>query len=101
MNSQNRSLFIIFCSVVLITACSNQVSIQSITSDMVVVKAPPENFIDAYDAAKKECEKNTKKAEYIPDDTVGLEIVAFNCVGEEVAVEEVATETEETPSESE
>jgi hypothetical protein len=101
MNILYRNLLVIFCFIVLITACSNQVSIQSITSDMVVVKAPPENFIDAYDAAKKECEKNTKKAEYIPDDTVGLEIVAFNCVGEEVAVEEIATETEKSSSESE
>ena len=113
MKSQNRSLFVIFCFIVLITACSNQPTIQSVTSDKVVIKAPPEKFVDAYDMAKKECEKNTKQAQYITDDTAGLEVVAFNCVGEEVEVateeteeapaeaEEVTAETEEIPAESE
>ncbi len=85
----------------LMTACSNQLTIQSVTTDKVVIKAPPENFIDAYEVAKKECEKNTKKAEYITDDTAGIEVVSFNCVGEEVIAEQVATENEEAPAESE
>ena len=99
MNIRNRNLFIIFCFIVLISGCGNQLTIQSATSEMVVIKAPVGNFIDAYDLAKKKCQENTKNAVYIPDYSADINIVAFNCVGEEV--EEVATESETTPAETE
>jgi hypothetical protein len=99
MNTRNRKLLVIFCFVVLITACSNHPILQSATSDMVVIKAQPEMFVDAYEMAEKECQNYTKNAEYIPDETVDIKIVAFNCVG--VEAEEVATETEEAPAETE
>jgi len=110
MNTRYINIFVIFCFIVLITGCSNQASIKSATPDKVVIKAQPNNFTEAYQMAQKECQKNTKDAEYIPDDIPGLEEVAFNCVGEEVATEteeapeeteEVPTETEEIPAESE
>lgn len=99
MNTQNRNLLVIFCFIVLITGCSNHASITSVTSDKVVIKAPPEEFVDAYGVAQKECQKNTKNAKYETDETTALEVVAFNCVGEEA--EEVATETEAAPEETE
>ncbi len=91
MKIRNRKLFITFCFIVLITACSNEPKIKSVTEDKVVVGAPAEQFLGAYDLAKKECEKNTKTAHYIPDDNIDLEVVSFNCIGQE---EEVVAETE-------
>jgi predicted metallo-beta-lactamase superfamily hydrolase len=105
MSTRNRNLFVIFYCIVLITACSNQLSIQSTSDDKVVISGPPEKFVDAYEMAKKECQKNTKNAEYITDETASLNLVAFNCVGQEVETEtvaETATEAEtETATESE
>ena len=84
----------------MITGCSNQQLTKSVTDDKVIITGPPGQFTTAYHMAQKECQKNTKNAEYIPDDTAaGLEVVAFNCVGEEA--EEVSTETEEAPAETE
>jgi hypothetical protein len=91
MNTRNRNLFVTFGFIVLITACSNEPKIKSATEDKVVVGASAEQFLDAFDLAKKECEKNTRTAHYIPDDNVDMEIVSFNCVGQE---EEVVAEAE-------
>ncbi len=99
MYIQNSKIFTIACFILLITACSNEPSIISVTSDKVIIGGPPEKFTAAYELAKKECLKNTKTAEYIPDTTVNLKEVAFNCVGPEA--EEEAAATEETITEDE
>ena len=107
---RNSKIFTITCFILLITACSNEPSIKSATSDKVIIGGPPEKFTAAYDLAKNECQKNTKTAEYIPDTNVSLKEVAFNCVGPEAEEEAVATEktttedeadTEEIPTEVE
>jgi len=93
MKTQNINLFIILCLSILVTACgSNSPVITSATADKVEIKSPPDQFIEAYDLAKKECDKNTKTAHYIQDNTVSLEEIAFDCIGEEV---EVAVEESE------
>lgn len=112
MDSKNRNLFIIFCSFVLITACSSGPSIKSAKDDKVIISAIPENFLEAYQLAQKECKKNDKSASYIADPASDLKEVAFDCVGEEteavvepeVEVEtevetEIQTEMETTPEE--
>ena len=103
MNTRNRNIFIIFCVFVLITACSNQLSIKSVSDDKVVISGPPEEFVNAFGLAKKQCEKNNKFAQYVPDETASLQEVTFNCVGEEAAVEpQIDTESQtETPTEME
>jgi len=104
MYIRRSKLFAIACFILLITACSNEPSIISATSDKVIVGGPPEKFTAAYDLAKKECLKNTKTAEYFPDSTVGLNEVAFNCMSPEeklAATEEIATEVEENPEATE
>ncbi len=97
MNTQNRKLLTAFCFIVLVTACSNDPKIMSSTSDRVVIDAPAEKFLDAYNLAKKECEKNTKTAHYIADDSSDLDVVAFNCIGQEEDVVAEAT-SEESPA---
>lgn len=89
MTMLNRNLLLIFSFITIFSACSNQVTIKSSTPDKVVISAPAEKFVEAYDVAKKECEKNTKIAQYIPDETKDLREVSFNCFGEDP--EEVAT----------
>lgn len=101
MNTGNRRLFIIACYILLITGCSNEPSIKSATADKVIISGPPEMFTPAYELANKECEKNTKTAQYIQDHSTSLKEVAFNCVGpetEEATVEAATdTDTEEDP----
>jgi hypothetical protein len=92
-------IFTIACFILLIAACSNEPSIKSATSEKVIIGGPPERFTAAYELAKNECQKNTKIAQYIPDNTTGLSEVAFNCVGAEG--EEEAATTEETTTENE
>jgi hypothetical protein len=109
MNTRNRKLFTIIFFSVMVSACSNQAKIISSSEDQVVVKAQPQSFTEAYDMAKKECEKNTRIAQYIPDGREDLNEVAFNCfnpnpeVVAEAAVDEnseeqteIAVETEST-----
>jgi hypothetical protein len=97
MNTQNNNLFVIFCFIVLIAGCSNQPKIISATEDKVVVKAPANKFTNAYDLAKKECEKNTRTTKYITDSSESLEEVAFDCIAP-VVEEEVVAETEAATS---
>ena len=111
MNIQNKNLFIIIFLTVLISACSNQPKVISATEDTVVVKAPANNFIEAYDLAKKECQKHTTSIEYSTNEEGPLEELAFNCTGEKIEpvaeapqeattpVEEVQTEVEAVPEE--
>ena len=102
MNARNKHLFVISCLIVLITGCGlNQTSIQSVTPDKVIITGPPGNFTDAYHIAQNECQKNAKSAQYTPDNTAGLGVLAFNCVGEEEETEAVSTETEGVPAETE
>jgi len=108
MYIRNSKIFTIACFILLITACSNEPSIKSASSEEVIIGGPPEKFTAAYELAKNECLKYTKTAEYIPDNTADLSEVTFNCVGSEVeATEETATaaveesETEEAPTETE
>ncbi len=100
MSIRNSKLFTIACFILLIAACSNEPSIKSATSDKVIIGGPPEKFTAAYELARKECLKNTKIAQYIPDNTTGLSEVSFNCVGPEEA-EAKPEETEQAPSEDE
>lgn len=99
MNIYNRKLLTVFCLSALVTACSNDPKIKSASADKVIISAPTEKFLGAYDLAKKECEKNTKTAHYIADDTADLEILAFDCVGqeEEVVAEAASEETAAEP----
>lgn len=102
MYIRNSKIFTIACFILLIAACSNEPSIKSATSDKVIISGPPEKFTAAFELAKKECLKNTKTAEYIPDSTVDLKEVAFNCVGPGAEEEVAATEeTEEALTETE
>lgn len=95
MDSKNRNLFIIFCSFVLITACSSGPSIKSVKDDKVIVSALPKNFLEAYQLAQKECKENDKSASYIADPASSLKEVAFDCVGQEIeTVTEAEVETE-------
>ncbi|HIF50391.1 MAG TPA: hypothetical protein EYQ42_02460 [Thiotrichaceae bacterium] len=100
MNSLYRNLFVIFSFITLITACSSQISVDDVTDNKVVISAPPEKFTEAYDMAKRECQKNTKIAQYITDETSDLNEVAFNCISaEELAAAEAAeTQTDEVES---
>lgn len=102
MNIRIRNLLGSIPFVVMISACSNHPILQSATPDMVVLKAQPEMFIEAFDIAKKKCQENTKNAVYIPDYSPDIQIVAFNCIGEEIAAEaeEAPAETESTESET-
>ncbi len=102
MNTRNIYLFASLCFSILLAACSNGPVIKSATKDKVDISSPPEQFIEAYDLAKKECEKYTKTTQYIPDNTVDLKDVAFECVGEDIEVVAEATEpVEETATEVE
>ena len=83
MNTQNRNLFVTFCFIVSIAGCSNGPSIQSVTDDKVVISAQPEAFVQAFELARKECQKSDKFAQYISDETTSLKEVAFNCVAPE------------------
>lgn len=95
MKTDNKKLLITFCFITLITACSNDPKIKSATEDTVVIGAPAENFLGAYDLAKKECDKNTRTVQYFSDDTTDLEVVTFNCIAqEEETVAEADTDTE-------
>lgn len=96
MNTRNRNLLVTFCFIALMTACSNEPSIKTASADKVVVGAPAKQFVSAYELANKACQKNTKTAHYIPDDNVDLEVVSFNCTGQE---EEVIAETDATTEE--
>lgn len=109
MYIRNSKLFAVAYFALLITACSNEPTIKSATSDKVIIGGPPEKFTRAYDLAKIECQKNTKIAQYIPDNTASLSEVAFNCVGPEIEATEESTtaatttetKTEEAPTEIE
>ncbi len=62
-NTRNRNLFVILCLFNLITGCiqtSIQTSIQSATSDKVVIRAQPEKFLEAYHMAKMNAKKTSK-----------------------------------------
>lgn len=94
MNTRNRNLFAIISFIVLIAGCSNEPSIKSVTGDKVVISGHPEKFVDAVDMARKECQKNDKVAEYIPDEKAALDVVEFKCVSqEEIAAAEAAAAT--------
>ena len=85
----------------MIFGCSNYPKIISSTDDQLVLKAKPESFVDAYDVAKKECDKNARIAQYISNGTDSLGEVAFNCFDPNaeagvLAEAEVDTETETT-----
>jgi predicted metallo-beta-lactamase superfamily hydrolase len=103
MNTRKRSLFAITCFILMITGCSNDLTIKSASSDKVVIVGNPANFTEAYEMAQKECQKHTKSAIYITDETADLDVVAFECVGEEVETEvaESETQAEEAPIETE
>ncbi len=104
MTTQNRNIFIIFSFFVLITACSNQPEIISATEDQVIVKAPVDKFTEAFDLAKKECQRNSRTTLYITDGTDKLEEVAFECIApvvEEVAEADTESQTEDAPAEEE
>ena len=109
MNTRNINLIAIFCFSILLTACGSGPVIKSATKDKVEISSPPEQFIEAYDLAKKECGKHTKTTQYIPDNTVDLKDVAFDCIGEDIEVvaettepvEETATEVEEVIADAE
>ena len=90
MNTRNRNLFVILCLFNLINGCGITTSIQSATSDKVVIRAEPEKFTDAFLMAKDECQKYTKNTDFIIDGTASLEAVAFNCV--EPEAEEVSSQ---------
>ena len=95
MNARIKNLLIIPCLLSLMTGCGNQPKIASITVDRVVVSAPADKFVAAYDLAKNECQKNTRNALYVPDANADLEVVAFDCLGQEVAAEtQPQTDTE-------
>jgi hypothetical protein len=93
MNTTYINKFVVLSFIMLNAACSTGPTIDSATSDMVVISAPSEQFVEAYDMAKKECLKYTKTAHYITDQTADLGIVSFNCIGEEIEEEVVAEES--------
>lgn len=77
------------------TACSSGPSIQSANQDKVIISAQPESFVEAYEMAQNECNKNDKTALYVADPSSSLKKVEFNCVGQAVeAVTETQTEVE-------
>jgi hypothetical protein len=95
MTSKSRNLFIIISFLVLFAACSGGPSIQSVKDDKVTISAAPEDFLEAYEMAQKECKINNKSASYIADQTSSLKTVAFDCIGEEVdTVAEAEAETQ-------
>tara|TARA_R110000782_G_scaffold65058_1_gene132461 strand:- start:755 stop:1120 length:366 start_codon:yes stop_codon:yes gene_type:complete len=105
---RNSKLFTIACFILSVSACSNDPSIKSASSDKVIIGGPPEKFTAAYELAKAECQKHTKIARYTPDSTTNLSEVTFNCEGSEVeAIAEAAATsapeeptTEQTPTET-
>jgi hypothetical protein len=52
----------------------------SIAPEKVVINEKPEEFLYAYDKATKECKKGNMIARYIPDESVSLEQLTFECV---------------------
>ena len=95
MAFKSRNLFIIISLLLLFVACSGGPSIQSVKDDKVTLSAAPEDFLEAYGMAQKECKINNKSASYIADQTSSLNTVAFDCVGEEVdTVAEAETQSE-------
>lgn len=103
MNIQFKILAIILFSL-LISACSNQAKIVSASEEKVIVNAPAENFVEAFDLAKKECQKYTTSIAYATNEAAPLEEVAFDCTGEklepvaevqETAVEETVEQSQE------
>lgn len=86
MNTRNTNIFVVLCAITLLSACSNEPSIKSASMDKVTIGAPANKFLEAYDLAKKECQKNTRKAIYITDETADLKEVSFECIGEEEKV---------------
>lgn len=97
MKIRTWHLFAIFCVVTMTSACSNDPMIKSSSSDQIIISAPPERFVAAFEIAKKKCEEHERKAQYAPDQATDLKTVAFNCLAPEAEaeVEETATETEE------
>ena len=103
MKIQFKTLVVILFSF-LISACSNQAEIISASEEKVIVKAPAGSFVEAYDLAKKECQKYTTSIAYATDESAPLEEVAFDCTGEklepvaevqETAVSETVEQTQE------
>lgn len=92
MNIQYKNIAIVLFAL-LIAGCSNQAKIISASEEQVVVKAPAKNFVEAYDLAKKECQKYTTSIAYATDETTPLEEVAFDCTGEKL---EPVVEVQET-----
>jgi len=90
MNTRNRNLFVILCLFNLINGCSITTSIQSATSDKVVIRAEPERLIEAFLMAKNECQKYIKNTDYIIYGTDSLKAFAFNCL--EAEAEEVSSQ---------
>ena len=88
---------IISCLIVIATACSNQPEIRSASEEQVVVQASPQDFIWAYDLAQRKCQANVRNANYVPNYSDDLKLVAFNCLELETA--EAIVETEEKPAE--
>lgn len=84
----------------LVIACSSDPKVISSTDNQVVVKAKPESFLDAYDLATKECNKNTRIAQYITDGTDKMEEVAFDCFDPNPEAEVVADAEAEEQAET-
>ena len=100
MKPRNTIIVAIAFISLMMSACSSSPKITSATEEQVVIKAKPEKFLDAYDIAKRECDKNARIATYITDGTDSLGEVAFNCFNpnpepEVVAESDVDTATEE------
>ena len=95
-NTQLRNLTILFILSVMVSACSNSPKIVSASEDKVILKAAPESYLDAYDMAKRECDKNARIAQYITDGTDSLNSVAFNCFDPNAEAEVVAEAEAET-----
>ena len=94
-----RNLIAIIFISTMMTACSNSPKIISASDDQIILKAKPESFLDAYDIAKRECDKNTRIAQYITDGTESLNEVAFSCFDPNAEAEVIAEADVDTTAE--
>ena len=104
MNARYKKLFIFTMFSLLLSACNKHPTITSATADKIITRSQPEDFTDAYHLAQKECQKNTRNAEYVSNENNDLNILEFNCVdlqtGTETNTETTEPETETSPEES-
>ena len=98
MNTWNKNLLIIFSLSSLLTACSNQTLVQSVTTDQIVIRGEPksEQFVTAYRMAQTQCQKSVRNAEYIADYADNLQKISFKCVELPALEDEAETTSEET-----